>query len=119
MAVRLAQQHGLVHCDLNEFNLLVDLSGVQALSTTSEDPYVRDTGLSSVHGTSTVVSKLSQPAWKQSVEAQDDIPLPEPLARLPETGEPVPVVVLIDFPQMISTHHPNARDYFQRDINSL
>ena len=29
LASRLAK-HGLVHCDLNEFNLMVDLSGIQS-----------------------------------------------------------------------------------------
>lgn len=54
--LRRLAQHGLVHCDFNEFNLLVD-----------------DTG----------------------------------------------TVTMIDFPQMISTAHPNASDYFLRDINCL
>ena len=51
--VRLAE-HGLVHCDYNEFNLLIH-----------------------------------------------------------EEGEEVTV---IDFPQMVSTHHANAKDYFDRDV---
>lgn len=29
------------------------------------------------------------------------------------------VVTVIDFPQMISTSHPNAQDYFTRDINGI
>ncbi|GMH66200.1 hypothetical protein TL16_g04378, partial [Triparma laevis f. inornata] len=53
LAARLAR-HGLVHCDLNEFNLMVDLSG--------------------------------------------------------------PLVTLIDFPQMVSTKHPNAKELYERDV---
>ena len=36
LASRLAQ-HGLVHCDLNEFNLMVDLSGVQSKIASVDD----------------------------------------------------------------------------------
>lgn len=46
--------HGLIHCDFNEFNLLINQ----------------------------------------------------------ETSE----VTMIDFPQMVSTSHPNAEDYFNRDV---
>ena len=53
LATRLAG-HGLVHCDLNEFNLMVDLSGVQAeISGDADDGgagehYVRHSGMSVV-----------------------------------------------------------------------
>ncbi|KAJ1922216.1 Serine/threonine-protein kinase rio2 [Mycoemilia scoparia] len=55
LIVRLAQ-HGLIHCDFNEFNILVG----------------------------------------------DD-------------GKPI----LIDFPQMVSTSHPNAEEYFNRDVECI
>ena len=32
-----------------------------------------------------------------------------------ETG----FITVIDFPQMVSVDHPNARDYFERDVNGL
>eukprot|EP00596_Hydrurales_sp_CCMP1899_P001957 CAMPEP_0119044490 /NCGR_PEP_ID=MMETSP1177-20130426/31808_1 /TAXON_ID=2985 /ORGANISM="Ochromonas sp, Strain CCMP1899" /LENGTH=499 /DNA_ID=CAMNT_0007014645 /DNA_START=39 /DNA_END=1534 /DNA_ORIENTATION=- len=54
--LRRLAQHGLVHCDFNEFNLMVD-----------------------------------------------------------QTGQ----VTLIDFPQMVSTSHPNASDLFARDLGGL
>jgi RIO kinase 2 len=119
LASRLAR-HGLVHCDLNEFNLLVDLSGIQCLATNdSEDPYVRHSG-QTVANSEKSMGLLSKPAWEQSLEAGDQIKesLPEPVARL-ENGEPKPVVVLIDFPQMISTKHPNAEEYYDRDMACL
>jgi len=117
LAVRLAK-HGLVHCDLNEFNLLVDLSGIQAMAVTGEDPYVRHSG-QSVAGTASI-GALSKPAWEQSLEEGDNIQeaLPEPIARL-ENGEPKPVVTLIDFPQMISTQHPNGQELYERDLACL
>lgn len=117
LASRLAQ-HGLVHCDLNEFNLLVDLSGIQALATSADDPYVRHSG-QSVAGEMSM-GALSKPAWEQSLEESDRIQedLPKPVALL-DNGEPKPVVTLIDFPQMISTKHPNAKELYERDIACL
>ncbi|KAL3929716.1 MAG: hypothetical protein SGARI_004673, partial [Bacillariaceae sp.] len=45
LALRLAK-HGLVHCDLNEFNLIVDLSGIQhSTLSTEHDNYVRHSGM--------------------------------------------------------------------------
>jgi RIO kinase 2 len=117
MAARLAT-HGLVHCDLNEFNVLVDLSGVQKLATASDDPYVRHSGQTVAPEKS--VGALSKPAWEQSLEAGDKVAeaMPEPVARL-ENGEPKPIVTLIDFPQMISTKHPNAKELYERDLSCL
>jgi hypothetical protein len=43
---------------------------------------------------------------------------PVPLERL-DNGEPKPIVTLIDFPQMISTRHPNARELYDRDVECL
>jgi len=124
-------RYGLVHCDLNEFNLLVDLSGIQALANDdAEDPYVRHGGSVAVtehqEQQSSVVGLLSKPAWEQSLEDEHEkldaavvgSQLPEPAARLPN-GQPKPVLTLIDFPQMVSTSHPNARELFQRDVRCL
>lgn len=135
LAGRLAQ-HGLVHCDLNEFNLMVDLSGVQAriargrydddLDGTSvrdwEDDatehYVRHSGLAdkckgalSAHG----------PIQKHHIDGTGEVVTdspPEPLERM-ENGEPKPIVTLIDFPQMVSTKHPNAKELYERDVVCL
>jgi RIO kinase 2 len=119
LASRLAQ-HGLVHCDLNEFNLLVDLSGIQALATSSDDPYVRHSGRTVADEKSMGAMSLSKPAWEVSLEEADRIKeaLPEPVELL-ENGEPRPVVTLIDFPQMISTKHPNAEELYNRDLACL
>lgn len=117
LATRLAQ-HGLVHCDLNEFNLMVDLSGIQD-NTKNEvgEHYVRHSGKS-------VASKGALSAHLQQFQPVDgtgefvtEAP-PEPKELL-ETGEPRPVVTLIDFPQMVSTHHPNAKELYDRDLQCL
>lgn len=136
LAGRLAQ-HGLVHCDLNEFNLMVDLSGVQARIARGRDGgddldgregrdwdddatehYVRHSGLPvqtkgalSAHG----------PLQKHHIDGTGEAvteEAPEPLERL-ENGEPKPIVTLIDFPQMVSTRHPNAQELYERDVVCL
>ncbi|KAL7438218.1 hypothetical protein ACHAXH_004488 [Discostella pseudostelligera] len=142
LAGRLAQ-HGLVHCDLNEFNLMVDLSGIQGkiasagggpgadeltmdgeerTNTHWEDDatehYVRHSGMPVKHK-----GALSAhgPLQKHSIDGTGEIVTekpPEP-ADLLDNGEPKPIVTLIDFPQMISTRHPNAKELYERDVLCL
>jgi len=124
LAVRLAQ-HGLVHCDLNEFNLLVDMSGIQHTAMSSEhDPYVRHSGMSVIAESNPGMLSARGP-WEpehlQPTEAdagshaEDEPPKPVEL----ENGEPKPIVTLIDFPQMVSTRHPNAKELYERDMACL
>lgn len=128
LAVRLAQ-HGLVHCDLNEFNLLVDMSGIQHKAMSQEhDPYVRHSGMS-VAAESTPGMLSARGPWEpeylqqhQQVQEEDagsnvEEP-PKPVEYL-DNGEPKPIVTLIDFPQMVSTHHPNAKELYERDTACL
>lgn len=138
LAGRLAQ-HGLVHCDLNEFNIMVDLSGVQGRIASAgggnddltvdgqeqkdwEDDatehYVRHSGMAVKHK-----GALSAhgPIQKHSIDGTGEIVTekpPEPMETL-EDGEPKPIVTLIDFPQMISTRHPNAEELYDRDVACL
>lgn len=125
LAVRLAQ-HGLVHCDLNEFNLLVDMSGIQQSAMSQEhDPYVRHSGMSVVAESNPGMLSARGP-WEpehlQEVEldagSHGDNEPPTPLELL-ENGEPRPIVTLIDFPQMVSTQHPNAKELYERDTSCL
>lgn len=151
LAGRLAR-HGLVHCDLNEFNLMVDLSGVQdrnakdgkggddngdddlttldgtAVGTVrknweddASEHYARHSGLpSQIKGalnSNASVQKNSTAMLDGTGEVITEQP-PEPYERL-ENGEPKPIVTLIDFPQMISTRHPNARELYDRDVECL
>eukprot|EP00584_Thalassiosira_punctigera_P011486 CAMPEP_0172568708 /NCGR_PEP_ID=MMETSP1067-20121228/120837_1 /TAXON_ID=265564 ORGANISM="Thalassiosira punctigera, Strain Tpunct2005C2" /NCGR_SAMPLE_ID=MMETSP1067 /ASSEMBLY_ACC=CAM_ASM_000444 /LENGTH=598 /DNA_ID=CAMNT_0013360371 /DNA_START=53 /DNA_END=1849 /DNA_ORIENTATION=- len=133
LAGRLAQ-HGLVHCDLNEFNLMVDLSGVQGKIASGGDEltvdgekdweddatehYVRHSGMPVKHK-----GALSShgPLQKHSVDGTGEVVTekpPEPMERL-ENGDPKPIVTLIDFPQMVSTRHPNAKELYERDVVCL
>lgn len=111
--------HGLVHCDLNEYNLMVDMSGgVQ--EEISEDYYVRHSGMSVAE---TVPGALSAhvPVVGQTLDGTGEIvvePQPPPKVLL-QNGEPKPIVTLIDFPQMVSSSHPNAPDFYERDCLSL
>jgi RIO kinase 2 len=120
LASRLAA-HGLVHCDLNEFNLMVDLSGVQNIIADDNDVaehYVRHSGMSVA---SKGVLSAHGPLLKHQVDGTGEIiseSPPEPKDFL-ESGEPKPIVTLIDFPQMVSTRHPNAKELFDRDLMSL
>ncbi|KAL7467808.1 hypothetical protein ACHAXS_008044, partial [Conticribra weissflogii] len=136
LAGRLAK-HGLVHCDLNEFNLMVDLSGVQSkiACRRGEQPnddgsrmrdweddatehYVRHSGLPvQIKGALSAHGPLQKHVVDGTGEAVTEAP-PEPLERL-ENGEPKPIVTLIDFPQMVSTRHPNARELYERDVVCL
>jgi len=116
LAKRLAE-HGLVHCDLNEFNLMVDMSGgVQ--DEVCEDYYVRHSGMESV-----VPGALSAhvPVVGMDMDGTGELIVeePPPPKRLLENGDPYPTVTLIDFPQMVSTSHPNAKEFYERDCMSL
>ena len=135
LAARLAQ-HGLVHCDLNEFNLMVDLSGVQARIARGKydddldgatvrdweddatEHYVRHSGLpDSCRGALSAHGPIQKHHIDGTGEIVTDAP-PEPLERM-ENGEPKPIVTLIDFPQMVSTKHPNAKELYERDVECL
>jgi len=121
LATRLAQ-NGLVHCDLNEFNLVVDLSGIQAKNFAEEsaagDPYVRHSGLSvEIKGALSAHGPLQHSQFDATGELITEAPL-EPTEFL-ENGEPKPIVTLIDFPQMVSTRHPNAKELYDRDFECL
>jgi len=140
LAGRLAK-HGLVHCDLNEFNLMVDLSGVQSKIASrscgdredddgdarskmrdweddATEHYVRHSGMPvQIKGALSAHGPLQKHVVDGTGEAVTEAP-PEPLERL-DNGEPKPIVTLIDFPQMVSTRHPNARELYERDVVCL
>mmetsp|Transcript_19617 Transcript_19617/g.42287 ORF Transcript_19617/g.42287 Transcript_19617/m.42287 type:complete len:551 (-) Transcript_19617:75-1727(-) len=120
IASRLVRQ-GLVHCDLNEFNCMVDLSGVQSVIAGDDDVgehYVRHSGMSvATKGALSAHAPLQKFSTDGTGEIVTEAP-PEP-AELLSNGEPKPVVTLIDFPQMVSTRHPNGKDLFERDVECL
>lgn len=120
LTCRLAH-HGLVHCDLNEFNLLVDLSGIQDSISDNNDVgehYVRHSGMSVVtKGALSAHGPLEKHAFDGTGEVIAETP-PAPRELL-DNGEPKPIVTLIDFPQMVSTRHPNAQELYERDLSCL
>lgn len=87
---RLAE-HGLVHCDLNEFNLLV------------REEQASDEGASGVAGV--------DPTAKEGAEMS---PTPGDIFAVQKSD-----IILIDFPQMVSCDHPNAQELFERDRDGL
>lgn len=124
-------RNGLVHCDLNEYNLLVDLSGGAQTSAQADededagDHYVRHSG-----SNATVVTKghlnvpdglpgkMQHSMYDGTGEIVTEEP-PKPKELLENGVDAKPVVTLIDFPQMISVRHPNAEELWQRDIECL
>jgi RIO kinase 2 len=130
LALRLAK-HGLVHCDLNEFNLIVDLSGIQQHTLSNEhDNYVRHSGMS-VAAESNPGMLSARGPWEpehlqkfqpdyiaENNEAASTEEPPRPVELL-DNGEAKPIVTLIDFPQMVSTKHPNAGELYERDTACL
>ena len=122
-------RNGLVHCDLNEFNLLVDLSGgaqnngKDCDEEDAGDFYVRHSGSSA-----TVVTKgaltvpFGQKHTHEMMDGTGEIITEEPAKpkQLLENGiDAKPIVTLIDFPQMVSVRHPNAEELWRRDIECL
>jgi len=122
-------RNGLVHCDLNEFNLIVDLSGGTQNTTKEGDDedagefYARHSGSSVTVATK---GQLTVPFGVQHVGKQMDgtgemvtEEPPTPKQLMPNGVDARPVVTLIDFPQMVSVRHPNAKELWERDINCL
>jgi hypothetical protein len=128
--------HGLVHCDLNEFNLMVDFSGIQhlgcgtndtsiisttATTTCNNDPYVHHSGLPvelpgalSAH---LPHCSLTKPSAVYATGERITEPPPEPQEFL-DSGEAKPIALIV-FPQMVSTNHPNAQELYERDMACL
>ena len=121
-------RNGLVHCDLNEFNLLVDLSGgVQSTVQDGEDEdagefYVRHSGSATVATKGQLTIPYGQQLIGKQMDGTGEIITEEPLkpkVMLENGVDARPVVTLIDFPQMVSVRHPNAEELWGRDIACL
>jgi RIO kinase 2 len=90
---------GIVHCDFNEFNVLLDFPRREIDGGEDEN----DDGIA--------MGALARSA----VVGADAYQGP-----MPRNGELAPfIVTLIDFPQMVSISHPHARELFERDVLSL
>jgi len=88
---RLAE-HGLIHGDFNDFNLML----------------VNDNDLESCTG----VHHTEEDKRRYSGQQTED-------EKLDDSVNHFEKIVMIDFPQMVSIDHPNAREYFQRDVTGI
>lgn len=100
MIVRLARV-GLIHGDYNEFNILIREEAVQPTVATQDDLPLDPSG-----------TEQTQTALKYKL-------LHNTTAEEQSSGRVRLVPILIDFPQMLSTTHVNAKYYFDRDVNCI
>lgn len=125
LIVRLARA-GLIHGDFNEFNLLVreirNEEEDDSVSTEGDTPSteVRSEGVVE-HGKGfSRIVKADSASEEESEEEDEEEDDTSPLNQVVELGEGVQVEpILIDFPQMVSTDHPNADMLFDRDVNCV
>lgn len=122
LVVRLAGR-GLIHGDLNEFNIIVKEEKGE-----DEEPggMVRPSDPSPTTTESLPPLLSSTTTTCPSSDSQPPPPPPPPSAdpsdpTTPPTSKPQTLLtpILIDFPQMVSTSHPNAATYFARDVEGL
>ena len=111
LAVGLASR-ALVHCDFNEFNLLVRAPPAAKAHTPPAAGWC-------------VGACASTPAadarGRQSEAGEVEVDSFGAFAN-PGSGKQVDEeerVTLIDFPQMVSTAHPNAAELYQRDVDCI
>jgi len=125
LIVRLARA-GLIHGDFNEFNLLVreirNEEEDDSVSAESDTPATDDRSEGvEAHGKGfTRIVKTDSASEEESGEEDEEEDDTSPLNQVVELGEGVQVEpILIDFPQMVSTDHPNADMLFDRDVNCV
>lgn len=102
LLLRLAQ-HGLIHGDFNEFNILLKFE--------TRKPLPSNDGTD--HASSTTKEEDAGGG------AATDVPKEGGVSAAEKADATVPVPILIDFPQMVSMDHPDAETYFDRDVNCI
>ncbi|KII93580.1 hypothetical protein PLICRDRAFT_171314 [Plicaturopsis crispa FD-325 SS-3] len=85
---------GLIHGDFNEFNILIRRDYDESAPSTSTP----------------ADASTSTPADPSTSTSEQD-----PTSRDPA----LPQIIIIDFPQMVSTSHANAEYYFNRDVECI
>ena len=106
---------GIIHGDMNEFNIM--LEGVrleqERIDDMIEDDYEEQTALEdeecSAH------TKLGEDGGAESLLEED--PGNDGVEEAPEDLNIIPHI--IDFPQITSMSHPQASEYFDRDVNGI
>lgn len=114
MVLELAK-FGLIHGDFNEFNILIiEKEGATAAEDNNEAEDTTTTTTIAITDESTI----PQPSDQISTNNLPDQDIPTaPLNPNTNTSSNITLTpILIDFPQMLSTNHPNAEFYFDRDI---
>ncbi|GJN90148.1 hypothetical protein Rhopal_003147-T1 [Rhodotorula paludigena] len=105
MIVRLARS-GLIHGDFNEFNLLIRDHRTEAEKDRDDEmPDDREARIERDGGDFPVKVELEGEEYEERKRREREGTLLEP--------------VLIDFPQMVSTDHPDAEYYFNRDVECI
>lgn len=104
-------RHGLVHCDLNEFNIMI-LNQANASATPGTGD--ANVAISDTETTAAATTSASDICVPTTVTLPQSESVPSPVVTSALLG-----VVLIDFPQMVSTDHPNAEELFTRDKEGL
>ena len=116
LILRLAR-HGLIHGDFNEFNILVREDPVDPVSVDAPGVSANDAppDLNSDEEEEEVEKDRSQQQRQPFRDTTDE----EADERIPEPSKIKLTPIMIDFPQMVSTSHPDARHYFERDVNCI
>ena len=117
MVLRLAR-YGLIHGDFNEFNVLVreeDGAGALPHNEREDEPTLKNAGGEKNTEESQQDKEITQDKLGNDTLLDHPLPSSTPLQPPPRKLTPV----LIDFPQTLSIDHPNASDYFDRDINCI
>ncbi|CAD6885459.1 unnamed protein product [Tilletia laevis] len=113
LIVRLARA-GLIHGDFNEFNLLVREIRDDKVQDEYEDGYGPDGPIPRTFNGASQPS-TSQPARAEGEDEEEDDD--DDLGEGIYIDEGVRVEpILIDFPQMMSVEHDNAKFFFDRDV---
>ncbi|KAI0199256.1 Rio2, N-terminal-domain-containing protein [Astrocystis sublimbata] len=117
LILRLAQ-HGLIHGDFNEFNILIKEEPIEPVDAdtdtkTQEQPSTKGKEVEQSSSSSSTTNPSTQKPKNPDTTTTPTDPEPE--------TEPTPnnvkiTPVLIDFPQMVSMDHSNAEFYFDRDV---
>ena len=136
LIVRLARV-GLIHGDFNEFNILVkeiheegdeddEGEGNASAAAEPEEPEEEDLGIDGNvqveqgKGFERVIATDAEDDEEESEEEDSDEEAAEGLDAPIELSDGVRVEpVLIDFPQMVSIEHPDAKYYFEGDVECI
>jgi RIO kinase 2 len=92
--------HGLIHCDFNEFNIIIRDTAVTGGNAINIAGNYKTTTIDSKPSRDTKASAPASSETAESASAQSDF-------------------VVIDFPQCVSIEHADAKEYFDRDVNGI